>query len=321
MFITKKLMRASIASLALIAGLTSTTAMAAAPMAKTSAPGYFRMMLGEFEITALNDGTIDLPVDKLLAQPEEKTRNALADAYLKAPLETSVNAFLVNTGSKLVLIDAGTGSLFGPTLGKLIANLKASGYTPAQIDAIYLTHLHADHIGGLIAGNALAFPNATVHADKKDAEFWLNQKNLDKAPADQKDGYKNAMSSLNPYVTAKKFIPFKSNTKRIDGIESYATYGHTAGHTIYKIESQGEKLWVIGDLIHVNAVQLEHPEVTIAFDSDQKQAAVEREKIFTDGAKQGVLFAASHIQFPGIGHLRKDSKTYEWIPVNFTQIR
>lgn len=321
MSIFKQWMRTSVASLVLITGLTSIEVMAAAPMAKTSSPGYFRMMLGEFEITALNDGTIDLPVDKLLTQPEEKTRSALASAYLKTPLETSVNAFLINTGNKLILIDAGTGSLFGPTLGKLIANLKASGYAPTQIDDIYLTHLHADHIGGLTANNTLAFPNAIVHADKKDAEFWLNQKNLDSAPADQKDGYKNAMASLSPYVAARKFISFSGNTTIVNGITSYATYGHTAGHTIYKVESQGEKLWVIGDLIHVNAVQLEHPEVTIAFDSDQKQAAAERDKIFTDGAKQGVLFAASHIQFPGIGHLRKEAKTYEWVPVNFTQIR
>jgi len=317
----KKVFRTSLILLALASGLSSVAAMAATPMAKTSAPGYFRMMLGEFEITALNDGTIDLPVDKLLVQPEAKTHAELAQVYLKAPLETSVNAFLINTGSKLILIDAGTGSLFGPTLGKLITNLKASGYTPAQIDDVYLTHLHADHIGGLVANNALAFPNAIVHADKKDADFWLSQKNLESAAADQKDGYKNAMASVNPYIAAKKFIPFSGNTKLVDGITSFATYGHTAGHTIYKVESKGEKLWVIGDLIHVNAVQLEHPEVTIAFDSDQQQAAAEREKIFTDGAKQGVLFAASHIPFPGIGHLRKKEKSYEWLPVNFIQLR
>jgi len=321
MSIVKKVFRTSLILLAFASGLTSVATMAAAPMAKTSAPGYFRMMLGEFEITALNDGTIDLPVEKLLTQPEAHTHAALAKAYLNAPLETSVNAFLINTGSKLILIDAGTGSLFGPTLGKLISNLKASGYTPAQIDDIYLTHLHADHIGGLIANNALAFPNAIVHADKKDADFWLSQKNLDKAAADQKDGYKNAIASINPYVVAEKFVPFADDVNIATGITSYATYGHTEGHTIYKVESKGEQLWVIGDLIHVNAVQLEHPEVTIAFDSDQKQAAAERDKIFTEGAKQGVLFAASHIQFPGIGHLRKEVKSYEWIPVNFIRLR
>src|SRR6478609_12094095 len=98
-------------------GLMSTAAMASAPFAKAPAPGYFRMMLGAYEVTALNDGTVDLPVDKLLMVPEEQTKAALANSFLKAPLETSVNGFLINTGSKLMLIDTGAGILFGPTVG------------------------------------------------------------------------------------------------------------------------------------------------------------------------------------------------------------
>jgi len=103
------------------------------------------MPLGSFEITALSDGTVDLPVDKLLTNTTAaKVQAALMRAYLKVPVETSVNGYLVNTGSKLVLIDAGAAGLFGPTLGKLLAHLRASGYTPEQVDEIYLTHMHAD---------------------------------------------------------------------------------------------------------------------------------------------------------------------------------
>ncbi len=106
-------------------------AKAAGPQIKTQAPGYYRMMLGDFEITALSDGTVELPVDKLLtgAKPGQ-VQKALQRSYLSAPLETSVNGYLVNTGAKLVLIDTGAAGLFGPTLGKLLANLKASGYQP-----------------------------------------------------------------------------------------------------------------------------------------------------------------------------------------------
>lgn len=307
-------------------GLMSASAVAAAPFAKTPAPGYFRLMVGAYEVTALSDGTVDLPVDKLLMEPEDKTHTALSSSFLKAPLETSVNAYLINTGSKLVLIDTGAGGLFGPTLGKLLANLKASGYEAAQIDDVFITHMHGDHVGGLATAGNIAFPNATVHADQRDADFWLSQANLDKAPADQKGSYQGAISSFKPYIAAKKFVPFKGGMDKgavevASGVKSYSSYGHTAGHTVYVIESEGQKLMLIGDLIHVTSVQLDHPEVTIAFDTDPKEAAKARDKIFTEAAKQGVLVAASHIQFPGLGHLKKTDKSYEWIPVNFTQIR
>jgi len=316
---TSRLKRLCIALALVSGGFTSNSSVASAPFAKTPAPGYFRLMVGAYEVTALSDGTVDLPVDKLLMEPEAQTKTALENAFLKAPLETSVNAYLVNTGSKLVLIDTGAGSLFGPTLGKLAANLRASGYEPSQIDEVFITHMHGDHVGGLTAGG-LAFPNATIHADQHDADFWLSQANLDKAPADQKGSYQGAMNSFAPYISAKKFIPFNGSQNLAAGVTSYAAYGHTAGHTVYVIESQGQKLLLIGDLIHVTSVQLEHPEVTIAFDSDAKEAATARDKIFTEAAKEGALIGASHIQFPGLGHLKKTGKSYEWIPVNFTQM-
>ncbi|HSC66694.1 MAG TPA: MBL fold metallo-hydrolase [Cellvibrio sp.] len=320
-FSIKKLtLAAALVSVTFISGLGSGLATAAAPQVKTSAPGYFRLMLGSFEVTAINDGTVELPVDKLLNNPEPKTHAALADSFLKAPLETSVNAYLINTGEKLVLIDVGAGTLFGPTLGKFVANLRASGYEPAQIDDIYITHLHSDHIGGLVSSNTLAFPNAVVHVDQMDSDFWLSKANLDKAAPDDKIYYTNASAMLTPYQAAKKLSPFTKKTQLTSGIKAVSTAGHTAGHSVYEVESQGQKLWLIGDLIHVAAVQLDHPEVTIAFDSDQKKAAEQRDKIFTQAAKEGILVGAAHIQFPGLGHLRKEGKSYDWIPVNFTQI-
>lgn len=298
----------------------SSGAIAAAPMVKTPAPGYFRMMLGNFEVTALSDGTVNLPMEKLLVEPEEKTVQALAQVFLKTPLETSVNAYLINTGTKLVLIDTGAGGLFGPTLGKLAANIKAAGYEVSQVDDIFITHMHGDHVGGLATDGKVNFPNATLHADERESVFWLSKVNMDKAAEDKKGMYQGAMNSVNPYIAAKKLALFKGSAELVPGVKSYSTYGHTEGHTVYVVESQGQKLLLIGDLIHVAAVQLDHPEVTIAFDTDQKEAAKMRDKVFSEAAQQGALVGASHIQFPGLGYFKKTGKSFEWIPVNFTQL-
>jgi glyoxylase-like metal-dependent hydrolase (beta-lactamase superfamily II) len=305
----------------LFAALGAAPVMAASPMVKTPAPGYFRLMLGEFEVTVLSDGTVDVPADKLLSDPAAKTVKTLAKSFLKTPVETSVNAYLINTGNKLVLIDTGAGSLFGPTLGKLIASLKASGYEPGQVDEVFLSHLHPDHAGGLAANGAMTFPNATVRLDQQDADFWLSKDNMNRAPAASKGFFEGAMASLEPYVSANKVRPFKGNTELLPGIKSYAGHGHTVGHTVYTVESQGQKLVLVGDLIHVAAVQLDNPAVTIAYDSDAKAAAATRLKFFAQAAREGALVGASHIQFPGLGHLRAAGKSYQWLPVNYTQMR
>lgn len=302
--------------------LLGATAHAGAPMVKTSAPGYYRMMLGDFEITALSDGTVDLPVDKLLTNTQPgKVTTALSQSFLKAPVETSVNAYLINTGNQLVLVDTGAAGLFGPTLGKLIGNLKAAGYQPEQVDAVVITHMHPDHVGGLVAGDQRAFPNATVHADQHDADFWLSQAQMEKAPADAKGFFQGAMASLNPYVNAGKFKPFNGNTELVPGIQAQASPGHTPGHSTYLVESKGQKLVLWGDLMHVAAVQFANPAVTIAFDTDSKAAAAQRQKAYADAAKNGYWVAASHLSFPGIGHLRREGKGYRFVPANYSVVR
>ena len=297
-------------------------AHAAAPMMKGQAPGYYRMTLGDFQVTAVSDGTVDFPVSKLLTNVKQvRVDRDLARAYLKDPVQASVNAFLVNTGAKLVLIDTGTANLFGPTLGNLAANLKAAGVQPEQVDEIYITHMHFDHVGGLMAGDKMAFPNAVVRADKRDADFWLSQANLDKAPEANKGFFQGAMASLNPYVAAGKFKPFDGNTELVPGIRALASRGHTPGHTSYVVESKGEKLVLIGDLVHVVAVEFPDPSVTFALETDSKSAVAQRRKAFADASANGYWVAAAHIAFPGIGHIQAAGKGYAWIPANYSVVR
>jgi glyoxylase-like metal-dependent hydrolase (beta-lactamase superfamily II) len=294
-------------------------AHAAAPQVKTQAPGFYRMMLGDFEVTALSDGTLDLPVDKLLTNIKPgQADKMLARAYLKSPVETSVNAYLINTGSKLVLVDTGAGGLFGPTLGKLIPTLKAAGYQPEQVDEVLITHLHSDHLGGLMAADTRAFPNAVIHVAKQEADFWLSADNMNKAPAEMKSLFQNAMASLNPYAAADKLKPFEVDTELVPGIKAIVAPGHTPGHSIYAVESKGQKLVLWGDLMHVAAVQFAEPSVTIQFDSDSKAAAAQRKKAYADAAKQGYWVAAAHLSFPGIGQVRAEGKGYVWFPANYS---
>ena len=293
-------------------------AHAEAPIAKGQAPGWYRMMLGRFEITALSDGTVALPVDKLLSNIKpEQLKKLLSRSYQTAPLETSVNGYLVNTGSKLVLIDAGAAGLFGPTLGKLVTNLKAAGYQPEQVDEIYVTHMHPDHVGGLAADGKMVFANAIVRADQREGGFWLDQAKLDAAKPDDKGFFQGAMASLKPYVAADRYKPFDGETQLLPGIRAIPARGHTPGHTIYAIESDGAKLVAWGDLMHVAAVQFPMPSVTIAFDTDSKLAAPARQKNFADAAKRGYYAAITHVSFPGIGRLRADGKGYDWLPANY----
>jgi len=309
-----------IRSIALAAAvLLAPLAQAGAPQVQTQAPGYYRMMLGDFEVTALSDGTVGLHVEKLLqGTTPKKVESALAKWRLGLPLETSVNGYLVNTGSKLVLIDAGAGGLFGPTLGNLVANLKASGYTPEQVDEIYITHMHPDHVGGLAADGRIVFPNAVVRADQAEADFWLSAANLEAAPKDSKGFFQGAQASLKPYVDAGRFKAISADEELVPGIKAVATHGHTKGHRNYVVESKGQKLVLWGDLMHVAAVQFATPAVTIAFDTDQKAALAQRRKAFADAAKQGYFIGASHLSFPGIGHLSAQGAGYSFQPTNYT---
>ncbi len=297
--------------------ITASTAFAAAPMVKTQAPGFYRTMLGDFEVTVLSDGTVDLPMDKLLHDKSGHVPQSLAKNFLKAPVETSVNTFLINTGSKLVLVDTGAGVLFGPTVGKLLASLKAAGYQPDQVDEIYITHLHPDHVGGLVTDGKPAFPNAVVRADRHDTDFWLSKEKLAVAPEDKKGYFQGAQGAFAGYVSANRLKPFDGNTELVPGIRATSAYGHTPGHTTYVVESRGQKLVLVGDIMHAQFIQFDDPNVTIAFDSDEKAALASRKATFADAAKQGYLIGAAHLPFPALGHLRSSGKGYQFVALPY----
>jgi glyoxylase-like metal-dependent hydrolase (beta-lactamase superfamily II) len=126
------------------------------------------------------------------------------------------------------------------------------------------------------------------------------------------------MVSLNPYVAAGKFKPFDGATELVPGVSSVPAYGHTKGHTVYMVESKGQKMVMLGDLMHVASVQFPNPSVTIQFDTDPRMAATARRKLYAESARDGVWLAVAHLPFPGIGHIRAEGAGYLYVPANYT---
>ncbi|HEY0208609.1 MBL fold metallo-hydrolase [Acerihabitans sp.] len=298
-----------------------------APVAqqKHQAPGFYRMMLGKFEITAISDGTVTIPLDKLLLDiPPAVLKQRLADEDMSTLVETSINAYVINTGSNLILVDTGSGPLFGKDGGRLFENLRAAGYPAEKIDTVLLTHIHADHSGGLVHNGKYAFPNATVWVNRQDADFWLNPENIDRVRESEKHTFPESASSFRPVINAGRLKTFTGKTQLLPGINTLPAPGHTPGHTLYLIESAGQKLLIWGDTIHSSAVQLPDPDTTISFDWNKTQAAKSRKTVLEQAVKNNYLIAADHIAFPGLGHVKYreamagNQRGYRWVPVNYS---
>jgi glyoxylase-like metal-dependent hydrolase (beta-lactamase superfamily II) len=290
-----------------------------APIVKKQAPGFYHFMLGDFEVTVLSDGSNMLPAAKLLHGKPAQIEAALKRGFLPDVVETAHNSFLVNTGKKLVLIDAGAGSLLGPGAGHLASNLREAGYQPEQVDEVFLTHLHADHVGGLMTGTDLTFPNAIVRVNKRDADYWFSETNMEAAPADAKRFFQAAIASLTPCMRAGRLVFFEGDVDLVAGIRAQSAYGHTPGHSMFMVESKDQKLLVWGDIVHVAAVQFDDPAVTIGYDVDVAAAGREHWRQFADAADHGYLIGGAHIPFPGLGHVRRDGeKVYTYVPLNYS---
>ncbi len=301
------------------------TAHAAAAQQKTQVPGYYRMMIGQLEVTALYDGYIDLDPKILKYTSAREVQSLLARMFVESTpgMQTAVNAYLINTGRSLVLVDTGAAACFGPTLGRIGDNLRAAGYAPEQVDAVLLTHLHGDHACGLAPNGQPAFPNATVHVDKADADYWLSEANAAAAPKEAQGLFAMARAAVAPYQAANRFHTFNggNGTEPIPGVRALPAYGHTPGHSGYLLTSGKESLLLWGDIIHSHAVQFRRPQVAIEFDTDSHAAVITRKRILADAAKGKLWVGGAHLPFPGLGHVRRDTAGYTWVPAEYGPIR
>ncbi|MGJ7471949.1 MBL fold metallo-hydrolase [Kosakonia cowanii] len=302
------------------AGLTMQHAIAT-PLStrQAQAPGYYRMALGDWQLTAVSDGTVKVPLDKLLINiTPQRLQTQMAQANMAVQAETSINAFVINTGKQLILVDTGAGALMGDAGGHLPENLRAAGIDPAAIDLVLLTHIHGDHSGGVQRDGKPAFPNATVRVDQRDVDLWLNPKRESEVEEGQRHTFAESERSLRPVIDAGKLSTFHAPTTILPGIEAIPAAGHTPGSVIYRVTHGGKTVMLWGDIIHAQPVQLPDPKVAIHFDVDRKQAVATREKVLAQVAREGDWVAAAHIAFPGIGKVIKAGNGYRWVPINYS---
>src|SRR5258706_12780292 len=316
-------MRLADALLAVLAILVAypNAALAATPQHHDQAPGFYRLKVGDLEVTALYDGTGVF--DPHWLNGTKATMDGVVKALHEDPrlLDVSDEGFLVNTGKQLILVDAGAGTWWGGgALGRLLGSLRSAGYTPEEVDLVLVTHLHSDHVGGLTTNDGKrVFPSAEVYVAKAESDFWLSPKIAAKAPKDAQPFFQRSQAIAAPYITAGKWHPFSGTEPIVDGMQLVSLPGHTPGHTGYEFSSKGQKILFLGDIVHAARVQLQHPEVTAIFDIDQTAAAAMRHQLLASLAREHVLIAAPHMSFfPPLGRLRKEGSGYSWAPVVFT---
>jgi len=296
-------------------------ALASAAQHHDQQPGFYRVKVGDLEVTALYDGT--RAFDPHWLNGTKATMDGVVKGLHDDPqmLDVVDNGFLVNTGKQLILVDAGAGTWWGGgALGRLAGSLRNAGYTPEEVDIVLLTHLHSDHFGGLTTqdGNRV-FPNAEVYVAKAESDFWLSAEIAAKAPKDVQPFFQSARAIAAPYIKAGKWHAFSGSEPIVDGVQVVSLPGHTPGHTGYEFTSKGQKILFCGDIVHAQRVQLQHPEVTAVFDIDQTAAAATRNELLPKLAAENVLIATPHSSvFPPLGRLRKEGSGYSWVPVVFT---
>ena len=282
--------------------------------------GGYTVRVGEVRVTSLTDGSVPQNLHELFrrTRPEDIDR-LLARNFQTNPVEASINAFLVTLPGHRVLVDTGSGQLFGPgNGGRLIESLAAQGIGPQDITDILLTHAHSDHAGGLVRDGQRVFPDAVVYVGKPDIDFFFNEDNQKKTGYDQAY-FDIARLTLAPYLKAGKVRTFSGTQEVLPGMTATVHPGHTPGSAFYRLTSHGESMTFVGDLIHVAAVQFPDPEVTIAYDQDPARAAAVRKAGFASFARDRTLIAAPHLPFPGIGYVRASGGNgYDWVPVTYT---
>lgn len=275
-------------------------------------PGIYRRRVGDLVVTAVNDGIVPVPAEVMVGMAPDEVKRTLASRFRPADPHVTIGAYLIEHGGSRTLVDTGTRNLMGPTLGKVLGNLAVLGVTPDTIDRIALTHLHADHAGGMLddEGGAV-FPRAEVFISVDEEEFWLGGE-----PPTDALGIADQVNSYAPKLREVYGNRWHSigEEEVVPGMRRMALPGHTPGHSGYHLSSGNDELLIWGDITHVPVIQIGYPDVGIAFDVDVDLGRATRRRILDRVATDRLAIGGMHLEFPGFGHVVRNEAGYEYVP-------
>jgi glyoxylase-like metal-dependent hydrolase (beta-lactamase superfamily II) len=314
----RTLLRAGSAAVGAAALAPTAPAIAHAPQpGKQAQPGFYRFKLDTIEITVVSDGTLAFPAETLWGDRAEDARGLLTSTFQPpSPVGLQINTILVNTGDKLVLIDAGCGvDKFQKTAGGLLGNLAAAGYAPDDIDMILFTHAHFDHLWGISdhENASLLFPSAEFVASEAEVAFWSAPEWANKvSPA-----LKPLVTQANLKLASPRLRLIKAAAEVVPGVTTFDTAGHTPGHISVHISSGSEEMLLTGDVVVNSAVSFLHPEWPFGFDMDVPLATKSRMAFLDRAATDKTLVGSYHLPFPGFGHVVREGSAYRWLPADW----
>lgn len=264
--------------------------------------------IGAFSITAISDGYLSADLDLLSNIDPMDASTLQQNAGVNDPSSIHINCYLVRGPGRTILIDAGAGG-FKQWGGKLKANLALAGVQPCDIDTILLTHAHPDHVGGLVESSGeAAFPDAELVVHQHEVSFWEDDGNLSRANERARGNFLFARKAFDKY---RKRIRTFTDKEVLPGVSAIPLPGHTAGHSGYRLESDGHSLLIWGDIVHFPQIQIARPDVSIAFDQDPLVAAETRSKLLDVVSSDKTLIAGMHLGELGFARIERTGKSYK----------